>query len=728
MPNLARVLQFDRVGAGRAGKSDPPPQIRYHAFLSYSHGDEAMAAWLQDQLERFRVPSMLAGRIAANGVIPKRLTPIFRDRREFAAAKDLSVEIREALSASRFLVVLCSPGAAKSRWTNAEIETFKRLRPEGCVLAAIVAGEPFASDIDGREQEECLPPALRVKYDRRGRPTARRSEPLAADMRASGDGKRLGFLKIVAGMLGVGLDELVQRENLRRQRRLAMLAAGSLAGMVVTSTLALVAVNARDAAYEQRMEAEGLVGFMLGDLRGKLEPLGRLDVLDSVGARALDYYRKQDKESLSDDGLAQRSRALTLMGEIASKRGNLDPALGYYREALVGTAEALRRAPDNAQRVFDHAQSVFWVGSIAWQRGLIPEALAAFREYKRLSEILLAMDPEKAEWRLERIYADTNLGVLLLEQNRHREAAATFRSGLSDIEALAASEPDNRAYQDQLSESLAYLSQAQESSGALDSALAQRERQLKLLEQLALRAGGADAPMQRKTMAAHRAIGRLFASLGDTRQGLAHLEASVAIAEDLMALEPANTEWAQLASSIHLELGELQIASGRAASAGASARTGCDIASRLVDRTSPVPKWQAGLRSDCLALRARVAMARSSHEEARALAAQNVAHARSANWSTPIEKRIAIANAEALRGLLASRTGQQQAARSAFANALAVWPDRVELTPRRLARQVVILRAAGRHEEAAAGAAKLTAMGYRHPSYLNETGIVGRAI
>ena len=37
---------------------------------------------------------------------------------------------------------------------------------------------------------------------------------------------------------------------------------------------------------------------MLGDLRDKLEPLGRLDVLDAVGARALAYYEKQDKSAL----------------------------------------------------------------------------------------------------------------------------------------------------------------------------------------------------------------------------------------------------------------------------------------------------------------------------------------------------------------------------------------------------------------------------------------------
>ena len=111
------------------------------------------------------------------------------------------------------------------------------------MLAAVVAGEPFASDMPGREDEECFPPALRYKYDRRGQPTAKRAEPLAADFREGGEGQRVAFLKLVAGMLGVGLDELVQRETTRRQRRLAFLAAASLGGMAVTSTLAVTAIR-----------------------------------------------------------------------------------------------------------------------------------------------------------------------------------------------------------------------------------------------------------------------------------------------------------------------------------------------------------------------------------------------------------------------------------------------------------------------------------------------------
>src|SRR5215218_4247297 len=312
------------------------PQIRYYAFLSYSHKDKELADWLHRELERFRVPRALAGRLTANGVVPKRLSPIFRDQHDLSAGGDLAEGIKAALSASQYLVVLCSPTAAKSHWTNQEVESFKRTRPEGCVLAAVVAGEPFASEMPGREDEECFPPALRFKFDRRGHQTLKRADPLAADFREGAEGKRLAFLKLVAGMLGVGLDELVQRETNRRHRQVAWLAAASVGGMAVTSTLAVTAIQARNEAREQRREAEGLVGFMLGDLKDKLEPIGRLDALDGVGSRVLDYYQKQDTADLSDAALSQRSRALSLMAEVARDRGDLTTAHALYREAAAG--------------------------------------------------------------------------------------------------------------------------------------------------------------------------------------------------------------------------------------------------------------------------------------------------------------------------------------------------------------------------------------------------------
>src|SRR5687767_14466665 len=120
------ALRSRKVAAGSSRGKAADHSPRYWAFLSYSHKDSETATWLHGALEKYRVPRSLVGRESSNGPIPASFSPIFRDRHELAAAGDLGHTIREALAGSRCLIVLCSPEAASSRWTNEEILAFKK--------------------------------------------------------------------------------------------------------------------------------------------------------------------------------------------------------------------------------------------------------------------------------------------------------------------------------------------------------------------------------------------------------------------------------------------------------------------------------------------------------------------------------------------------------------------------------------------------------------------------
>ena len=716
MPRLAHLTVLDRPSKVRetapaTSAQAPAEAVRYFAFLSYSHSDDAVARWMHSELERFRVPDVLVGRLTENGVVPKRLSPVFRDRGELAASGDLGEDIRAALRASRFLIVLCSRAAASSRWANAEVEAFKRARPKGCIFAAIVDGEPFASDIPGREAEECLPRALRFHYDRRGRPTARRAEPMAADLRDKGDGRRLGFLKIVAGMLGVGLDELVRREAMRRQRRMGMVAAASLAGMAVTSTLAVTAIQAWFAASEQRRAAEGLVGFMLGDLRDKLEPIGRLDALDAVGSRALQYFEKQDKGTLSDAALAQRSQALSMLGEIATARGDVAGALQRYREAMAGTAEMIRRSPNDPQRLFDHAQNVFYVGEIAMNQGKLGQAEAAMREYKRLASSMVALDPDSLKWRMEAKYADSNLGTVLFNQRRYPEASNMLQQAMVTAESLAAADPSNQEYQKSVPESLAWLGDSLFGEGRLDEAIGKRERQVAVLEALQHRFP-LDVDYRQKEVPARRALGRWLASEGAFGPALDESRAAVRTGQALIPTAPDNMTWVMYTAGAQLDLAKILLAHGDTQEAAEQTRGGCDLADRVFSRNSGDVTAQQ-LVVDCLAQRAQVALASGSVDEALSLARRTYSAARALRSGDPVGDRLAVAYACGLIGNVQNRSGDTDAARKAWEAALAAWPSGIRETPRQIAIRADLLGALGRVEEAKPLRQRLTAMGYR---------------
>ena len=232
--------------------------MKYWAFLSYSHTDRKWGDWLHKSLETYRVPRRLVGKESRDGKIPERLFPIFRDREELPVSADLGSNINEALKESRYLIVICSPRSAQSRWVGEEIKTFKQLGREERILALIVDGEPNASDGKPgfKVEDECFHEAMRYRMVD-GEPTEIRSEPIAADAREGKDGRTNAKLKLLAGLLGVNYDDLKQREQERRLRRARRLVAAAVALIAVFAVLSVAlffkereATHARTAAVE----------------------------------------------------------------------------------------------------------------------------------------------------------------------------------------------------------------------------------------------------------------------------------------------------------------------------------------------------------------------------------------------------------------------------------------------------------------------------------------------
>ena len=193
-----------------------------------------------------------------------------------------------------------------------------------------------------------------------------------------------------------------------------------------------------------------------------------------------------------------------------------------------------------------------------------------------------------------------------------------------------------------------------------------------------------------------------------------------------MRTEPDNADWAGLAAGPYLDQSGYLMMAGRAAAADAPARSGCRIADRLVARDASVRAWRVDLRGLCLSVRARLALTRGSGAEARSLARQAVALARSEDRAAPApETRLALATALVFEGVVTA-SDRPAAARPAFDQALVAWPEAMPLPPRAVAQRVILLEGAGRGEAAAPLAARLDRIGFRHPTYLNDRSLAQR--
>lgn len=223
--------------------SSPAPadaSYRYAAFISYRHApqDRKWAVWLHRALEAYRVPK----RLQRDAGLAPRVGRCFRDEDELPASADLSREIDAALEKSRFLIVVCSPRTPRSLWVNKEVERFRAMGRHDQILALLIDGEPGDS----------FPRALReirrtVTEGGLTREQIEEVEPLAADVRPSrserrGHLGRMARLRLLACVLGVPFDDLRQREQERRTRRLIALSSGLFALLAIFAAVSTVAV------------------------------------------------------------------------------------------------------------------------------------------------------------------------------------------------------------------------------------------------------------------------------------------------------------------------------------------------------------------------------------------------------------------------------------------------------------------------------------------------------
>lgn len=531
--------------AGDAVGGEP----RYWAFISYSHRDAAFGRLLHRQLESYYLPRRLVGRSTAQGIVPRRLVPIFRDREEFPASSDLSAEVRAALSQSHSLVVVCSPSAAASKWVSREVELFHELHPDRPVFAALHDGDPALS----------FPEAMLGTT-----PNGERIEPLAADFRPHCDGTHLGLLKLVAGITGVGLDELVQRDAQRYRQRVTAITAAALATVLVMGALTVAALEARKEAERQRGEAEGLVEYMLTDLRDRLKGVGRLDVMTAVNQRALHYYEDQDLASLPVDSLERRARILHAMGEDDENRGDNKAALLKFLEAKRTTEALLEESPNDPERTFDQAQSVYWIGYEEYQQGRIPEARTQFLAYRDLAARMIALAPGKTKYRLELAYAESNLCSLALGQPYDRNGAIRHcTSALADANSAALNpDKENRNERSRadvanlVMNAHANLADADLLNNNVHGAQKERGAEARLLDgEMAADPNNMD--LKNTWIIMQRAMAHIEQRLGQLAPARARLAKGIAMADEMSKYDHNNHLWAQLRQRLVNDMNDL---------------------------------------------------------------------------------------------------------------------------------------------------------------------------
>jgi len=517
---------------------------RYKAFISYSHSDKRFANWLLKSLEGYRVPKRLLSADSSGPV--QKLGRIFRDRDELPAAEDLTAEVKKALANSEFMIVLCSPAAAASRWVNREIIEFKKLNGEGKILSVIISGEPFASK-SAQPEQECFPPALRFRLGKGGQITKVEAEPLAADFRAGGDGRKRGLLKLVAGLMGLSLDTLVARDLQRKMRHVTMVTAASLVAMLGMGLLTYEAVTARQEAERQRSEAEGLIEFMLTDLRMKLIGVAGTVVRTEVIERAMQYYNEQENlETLPTESLDRRARVLFAWGYEDEMRRNWSAAKEKYEE-FHRTARVLwERDPANTDRILSYATGK---NRLALTDHSIKGRAMGFDRFVMARDILdTVKEADKGSARYLRLSAMVDGNLCAIHWSRGTAPATTLPycdRAIIQSERAIALEPGDRQLRYDYHFHLLWRAENVAKTGDLEAAEGLLMRAITLCEALV-----AEEPENARWQEQQAELYKRFASFIRSperrMQALEYLEKAKLISAHLVSLDADNEYWATL--------------------------------------------------------------------------------------------------------------------------------------------------------------------------------------
>ncbi|MCM1067199.1 MAG: toll/interleukin-1 receptor domain-containing protein [Muribaculaceae bacterium] len=194
---------------------------KYFAFISYSSADTKEGRRLQRRLENFRLPAALGGK--------RRSYPM---RKVFFAPTEiqpgvLTTELQTRLEQSRYLIVVCSPASARSRWVSMEIEYFASLGRADRIYLFIVGGQPGSGGAD-----ECFNPALS---------TIGLPELLGVNIhekvhRLPWLNRERAYTQLISKLLCLDFDALWQRQRRRLRRRRAAFAA-AVGGAIALAAL-----------------------------------------------------------------------------------------------------------------------------------------------------------------------------------------------------------------------------------------------------------------------------------------------------------------------------------------------------------------------------------------------------------------------------------------------------------------------------------------------------------
>lgn len=260
---------------------------------------------------------------------------------------------------------------------------------------------------------------------------------------------------------------------------------------VLTFTALFMSVKSQQAenlAQQKRLEAESLLGFMVGEFADKLRSVKRMDLLDGISNKALEYFSQQDEEVEASffpslTGTAQNfktrfqhAQTLAAMGEVAYSRNKNDEAKQAFSTAKTILEKLYKIQPKNSELLKALGANAFWLGQLAMDRAEFTSAKPHFEEYLSSSKLMNQLKPNSDDPKLELSYAYLAMGAVSSKLQDMSVAKEAFEKALAIQYELTEDLPQTDISQVDIADTLEWLAETEEQLGNLQKAVALREK------------------------------------------------------------------------------------------------------------------------------------------------------------------------------------------------------------------------------------------------------------
>jgi len=517
----------------------------------------------------------------------------------------------------------------------------------------------------------------------------------------------------------------IRNKPRRRRLRFAVAAAvvllvsGAAKYTVDLESERTVAVAAREEADRRREQAESLIGFMLGDLRARLQEVGRLDVLDAVGNEATKYFNAVPPESLSGDELFRRSQSIYQIGQIHWAEGNLKAASEAYRDSIAFAEQAVALDPTNGEWQIGLANARFYAGEALRVQGDLTGAMREYQAYRDIAQRVVDREPENERWLLELSYGLGGVAFIHEAQGDFESARRELEAAQKIKEDLAGRNPAAIERRTAVATGHMRLGTVLDRLGEGDAALEHFLADLEIRRELVAHQPDNFA-LKRDYQLALNFVGGAYEDRGDLSMAAENFRLRREVAAAYSAADPRNANWRRDLAAAESSYGGVLRLRGSLREAGRAYERAIAILRPIVEAAPDLARRQRDLADAELGLGLtyfeRGALDAASE---RADTVERVLAPLLARGDDREAMRRA-ADGRLLAADIAAKRGNARAAEQLREAALALVVSGQEANPekRLLAVQARALLALNRTGEARPIVERLTSLGYRHPTLL----------